>query len=955
MYTAALLSQAQAASDAIECLPLDLHDTIAIFLRIETEQSKISLLAPAMHLELPSPLASVLDIPMDDSATDSTTHNESRLMRQLLEEQIKLLGSIDRRLGPPEDTKVVTREWDDDYGWAAILELALRKLGEEVKAWSDSLDTTLIFLGLFSAIVTAVLIPTSQNLSELPNQHNDQLLLNLTNILIQIASLNHFQVPDVVLLEAFKPAPSDEISAWFWYTSLVISILCAGLTVFTRIQMPDLPVVPDGLATKLVDKVRRLQLRDELCRQLILPTLDVVNWATVLAIIVFLSGLLFQLWNTHFQTPGRLLLSSAIIGTALSLFVAALIVILTLHATFSDESPFDTTLSNWIRYKVRGSELDPSHEPTPPVAAEHLTEIISGCDDVKSLERAAPVFVECLKFLVYGDQRLTPDLDPALIQILRHDTSPKVKMLVLRGIAQMVRSPRSDNDSAPETVLVRVLFQIQEEYSEQSPDVGLAAFRALIHISTPIQSDSLTSERPLSDDVARGLSNCGPHDLKVDARILPTFLGSVLAWKSLPENDQFSVLEGLPLASLVFSCVVTTFWAHKEVPSRNKRLEGLTNWFYFWDYFLEASEGHGIRSLISKLWTYARRKPREAPGDRAKRQMHEYIQRSAKEPRPLGRRPQYQSILTNIGSTIKIILKNALEPMALLQDFAPLLEATNDWVDVSDFESHEWRSTRRAAFVLLNLLEGLRIAIDRAKPENSLVDTSLLKWKSLTSILHRSIPQNPSRPPNSYTPSTPYRDPLIPSSVELKTMAYYLRWFSAGSSDQVDDVALAFLTRCAELGMDDVRSSGDDWQDAADFDSMSSEVESALKIIQIRSDKLAQSPETDPQVAESPRNDGGNPPPPPPSPPAAPPPPPPPPPSIASPNIAIVGEPDQLDVATSEEPNIVIYGPNVVVMGSRSRRVHDAVNPDPVASGSPQRMPVHDSALDRPHTPGSVV
>ncbi|KZT39475.1 hypothetical protein SISSUDRAFT_1118913, partial [Sistotremastrum suecicum HHB10207 ss-3] len=140
----------------------------------------------------------------------------------LLEKQTELLGSIASRLGsvaptvtpakliegPPKRRStydahkyskgVTTREWDDDYGWAAAMELALQKMGQQVKAWSEGLDTTLIFLGLFSAVVTAVLVPTSQNLSQLPDQYNDQLLMNLTNIIYQIAQLNHLQVPDIV-------------------------------------------------------------------------------------------------------------------------------------------------------------------------------------------------------------------------------------------------------------------------------------------------------------------------------------------------------------------------------------------------------------------------------------------------------------------------------------------------------------------------------------------------------------------------------------------------------------------------------------------------------------------------------------------------------------------------------------------------------------------------------------
>ncbi|KZT31953.1 hypothetical protein SISSUDRAFT_1038075 [Sistotremastrum suecicum HHB10207 ss-3] len=127
--------------------------------------------------------------------------------------------------GSQQGKKVIRREIDDDLGWSAILPVALKRIRQKVKSWKDSLDTTLLFIALFSAIVTAFLLPTLSALSPAPGQNTDQLLQNLIEFIAQTASLNGLTTPAVTQIAPFVPADSDEIAVALWYSSLIFSIL----------------------------------------------------------------------------------------------------------------------------------------------------------------------------------------------------------------------------------------------------------------------------------------------------------------------------------------------------------------------------------------------------------------------------------------------------------------------------------------------------------------------------------------------------------------------------------------------------------------------------------------------------------------------------------------------------------------------------------------------------------
>ncbi|KZS91423.1 hypothetical protein SISNIDRAFT_487407 [Sistotremastrum niveocremeum HHB9708] len=503
----------------------------------------------------------------------------------------------------PQKYIALRRQWDDDLGWAAVLQTALKRIHEQVESWKDSLDTTLLFIALFSAIVTAFLIPTIAALSPSPGENTDDLLQSLIDVVLQIASLNGLKTPTFTPPEPFVPASSDEVSASLWFSSLIVSILCAGLSTFARFQMLDIEEIPIG--RKFVEKVMRLKDREMLARWLLEPTFDALNWSIVIAIGLFMAGLLLQLWHLHTFISAPLILATSIIGTANASLVAIFIAFVSLHAIFHEESPFDTSFSDFVRAVLRligNSKIfsSQSFEESPllgPVfhalfsrystidqkpASHQFFNLVAECDDAPLLDRAAPVMVECFDYVDPNVTDFLEHVEPAIVQILDPDTKDDTKLILLDNICRVKREKFKDFESML-GLIPRILLRIQEEAVDKKREICEAAFRALVFLAerpreTP-NKDGIKSSiylRPPeshTEVVIRGLNHIDHTDPPTDpSQITKPFLGALLEFDHLSTEDQQSVIQSLPLSSFTISYIVAVYWANKELGEWDHRV-----------------------------------------------------------------------------------------------------------------------------------------------------------------------------------------------------------------------------------------------------------------------------------------------------------------------------------------------------------------------------------------------
>ncbi|KAJ7124366.1 hypothetical protein C8R44DRAFT_530633, partial [Mycena epipterygia] len=164
----------------------------------------------------------------------------------------------------------------------------------KVDRWRSGLDTLLVFLGLFSAIVTAFLVDSLGALQPNQTARTNELLANLTEVIIALnpgpgRNLS-FSLPI-----AFEPDPSDIRVNSFYSLSLIFSLSIAALVVAGRGFVNMIPWSRHKKATlRLADIHRRWDAAERILR----PAIESLPQLLVLPVLLFLIGILDMLIST---------------------------------------------------------------------------------------------------------------------------------------------------------------------------------------------------------------------------------------------------------------------------------------------------------------------------------------------------------------------------------------------------------------------------------------------------------------------------------------------------------------------------------------------------------------------------------------------------------------------------------------------------------------------------------
>ncbi|CAE6445816.1 unnamed protein product [Rhizoctonia solani] len=147
-------------------------------------------------------------------------------------------------LGPP-----VGPERFDEYGaelepearvWKTYVKVADKFDMEQVEGWNRSLDVTLIFAGIFTAICTAFVIESAKSLKETPDEASAHQLAQITSILLVIANISDPQSPNSTNLIAsasskpFSPRGVDVCVNALWFFALILSATVALLAMLAK-------------------------------------------------------------------------------------------------------------------------------------------------------------------------------------------------------------------------------------------------------------------------------------------------------------------------------------------------------------------------------------------------------------------------------------------------------------------------------------------------------------------------------------------------------------------------------------------------------------------------------------------------------------------------------------------------------------------------------------------------
>ncbi|KZS88224.1 hypothetical protein SISNIDRAFT_490403 [Sistotremastrum niveocremeum HHB9708] len=265
--------------------------------------------------------------PMDAEANTST-------MALLTDQSSALLGAVnalnDTMNGVKNDQPYDEKALDDESTCLALYDMVVAKTKEKAEEWNGTIDVTLIFIALFSAVLTAFLVPATQAL--LPSSNSTATNSNSTSTQT---------LPPL-------PARSDEIVCALYYLSLITAIVIAVLCALGRQWVRKLSIRPDVATWKsrTIWHVERMRRAEKWIKVL----MEVLYWLLLASIGLFMTGLLFQLRNlaTSFQGRATILLATWEVGVVLAGGIAATMVGTTYHAVRYEASVFEGLVSRAI-------------------------------------------------------------------------------------------------------------------------------------------------------------------------------------------------------------------------------------------------------------------------------------------------------------------------------------------------------------------------------------------------------------------------------------------------------------------------------------------------------------------------------------------------------------------------------------------------------------------------------
>ncbi|KAJ7923532.1 hypothetical protein B0H13DRAFT_62585 [Mycena leptocephala] len=176
----------------------------------------------------------------------------------LMEEQTAVLRRMDQRQAVADISQQPMPEVSatSSSAWNALLRSALTDtIQPKIDRWRSGLDALLVFLGLFSGIVTAFFVGSLGALKPDETARTNELLTNLTNIVVAISVGANLSVAQPAI---FRPEETDVRLNSFWALSLVLSLSLAALAVVCRGFLNMAAFSRDAKASnKLMDIINR--------------------------------------------------------------------------------------------------------------------------------------------------------------------------------------------------------------------------------------------------------------------------------------------------------------------------------------------------------------------------------------------------------------------------------------------------------------------------------------------------------------------------------------------------------------------------------------------------------------------------------------------------------------------------------------------------------------------------
>ncbi|KAJ7280097.1 hypothetical protein C8J57DRAFT_1058132, partial [Mycena rebaudengoi] len=208
--------------------------------------------------------------------------------------------------------------------WGALLRTTVAEtIQPKVDRWRSRLDALLVFLGLFSAIVTAFLVESLSDLRPDEAARTNELLANLTDIMIALSGVNPMSL-NLSTPAQFQPDSTDVRLNSYWSLSLILSLSVAALAVTCR---GFLNMVTLSRHAKATNKLIDIKMRWKEADKMLGPVIEMIPQLLVIPVLLFVVGLLDNILSDVLQLV--VLSTPVVVTTTLSFcFIAGVIAFL---------------------------------------------------------------------------------------------------------------------------------------------------------------------------------------------------------------------------------------------------------------------------------------------------------------------------------------------------------------------------------------------------------------------------------------------------------------------------------------------------------------------------------------------------------------------------------------------------------------------------------------------------
>ncbi|KAF7360742.1 hypothetical protein MVEN_00806100 [Mycena venus] len=388
-------------------------------------------------------------------------------LASLMEEQVSVLRRIDERQTAADLSKQPMPEVPatSSSAWNALLRSSLTEtIQPKVDRWRSGLDALLVFLGLFSAIVTSFFVQSLSALKQDQAVRMNELLTNLTEIIVVISGAPPASL-HVAQPVAFHPDSTDVRLNAFWSLSLILSLSLAALAVACR---GFLNMVGWSRFTKASEKLIDIQTRWVSSERFLGPTIELLPQLLVIPVLLFIAGLLDTLFSSVLQlhpAPRTILFTS---GISL-LFISAVALLLCYTLTHRSLNPTGSLFWWTWGYFKRCTDKD-FHESDFPDALSEKAPAIYHCtvqathDDDALNQASAALFhiIQSIGIWPRHGAASTGLLDQeraTFLHLLSPEASPRSNRTAVQVISRIQESNRIKYSVTDMSTLVPALLQ----------------------------------------------------------------------------------------------------------------------------------------------------------------------------------------------------------------------------------------------------------------------------------------------------------------------------------------------------------------------------------------------------------------------------------------------------------------------------------------------------------------